>query len=190
MKPNPKILNMKKQLFTLLAILSLFSCKEKSSNNKGNVVDEENKSSSPESEMQNKQKRVLERDTLVAEWAEELEKISLNEKFQVEKELVENRHIKGRMDTIKTFTFRNTSIKVYHTEGLYAVESAEIQNGDFSLKGPVKVGMEKGQLEQVLNTDLNADVIRVGNEVGTFEFKLFFGNNNFLQKIEFEGYVD
>lgn len=108
----------------------------------------------------------------------------------MEKELVENRHVKGRMDTIKTFTYNDTSIKVYHTKGLYAVESADLQNSDFSLKGPVRVGMEKNQLEQVLNSELNNDTILVGNAVGTFEFKFIFENNNTLQKIDFQGYVD
>lgn len=181
---------MKKQLFTLLVILFIFSCKETSRNNPGSEAEEENNTSSREPEMPGKESQVIERDTLVAKWAEELEKISLNEKFQMEKELVENRHVKGRTDTIKKFTFEDTSIRVYHTEGLYAVESAKIQNNYFSLQGPVKVGMEKNQLEQVLNSELNNDIISVGNSLGTFEFKFFFGSKDILQKIEFQGYVD
>lgn len=67
--------------------------------------------------------------------------------------------------------------------------SAEIRNEDFELQDLVEVGMTRDQLEQILGRKLESDHIMVGNDHQTNVFNFFFENDT-LEKIEFQGYVD
>ncbi len=180
---------MKKSFIAFLIIAFICSCKNNDKDSSVYEPKEKIQTTDSVPELKNTEPQVLERDNLVSDWAKELEQISLDEKFQVARDLVENRHIKGVTDTVKTFRYKETSIHVYHTKGLYAVESADINNPEFTLKGPVQIGINKNQLEKVLNSDLNNQIVQVKNELGTLEFN-FFIKNNILQKIQFKGYVD
>jgi len=48
---------------------------------------------------------------------------------------------------------------------------------------------ERNQLEEVLNTELNGNIIKVKNRLDTFKFSSIFKNET-LKKIEFQGYFD
>lgn len=180
---------MKRTFITILIISIVISCKDYNKDNSGNEPEEKTEIPDSESEIEKAGPQIIEKDNLVSDWAKELEKISFDEKFQLKKEFVENRHIKGVTDTVKTFIYKETTITVYHTQGLYAVESADINDPEFSLNGPVQIGMKKNQLEKILDSKLNTQFIKVKNQVGTFEIN-FFIKNDILQRIKFHGYVD
>lgn len=138
----------------------------------------------------NEKPQFIENDRLVREWNARLELISQNDdRFEVENELRENRHVQGRLDTIKTLSYDDTMLRFHTTKDLYAVESAEIEDTGFPLQESVEVGMTKSELEEVLDTELTSDYIRVGNKPETFVFSFTFKNNR-LEKISFDGYVD
>lgn len=180
---------MKITLFAFLIMATVSSCKQNNDVNPESESKENTEIPSSDTQIVNTEHQIIERDDLVSGWAKELEKISRNDKFRMGKELVENRHMKDVIDTIKTFSFRKTSLRVYHTKGLYAVESAKINDPEFSLKGPVQIGMGKNKLGEILNLELNKNIVKVNNELGTLEFNFYF-KNNILQRINFQGYVD
>lgn len=182
---------MKKIIYLIPIALILFSCKqEKNTGTPEPDIERKIPQSHREEEKSETKPQFVENDSLTRAWIAELEMISTaEEKFEVETDLTENRHIENQTDTIKTLTFDESTLRIYTTTGLYALESAEIKNEELALQDSVKVGMSKEQLEQVLSIELKGDVIEVGNFTRNMHFTFYF-KDELLERIEFNGYVD
>lgn len=183
---------MKKILyFFSFVLIILVSCKqEKNTGTPEPDIERKIPQSQSEQEDPETEPQFVENDSLTRAWVAELEMISTAEdKFEVDKKLTENRHIENQTDTIKTLRFEESTLRIYTTTGLYALESAEIEDEEFALQDSVEVGMSKDQLEQVLSTELKGDVIEVGNFTRNMHFTFYF-KDDIVQRIEFSGYVD
>lgn len=183
---------MKKILFITCLLLLTFSCRQNENvdNSDASEIEEEVQDVKTGNEKIQTEPQFIENDNLVRHWYEELESISREEdQFSVEKEYRENRHVPERTDTIIHLTYDETQMRIHTTKGLYAVESAEIGNKGFELQDSVEVGMTRDQLEQILGIPLESNHIKVGNKLETYVFN-FFIENDTVEKIEFQGYVD
>ncbi len=183
---------MKNFLVVVALLLLTFSCQQNdqtNSNSESGIEEKINENGTRE-EVNETEPQFIENSRLAKQWYDELEKISREEeRFTVEKEHHENRHVPKRTDTIIRLTKDETRMRIHTTKGLYAVESAEIGNKGFELGDTVKVGMARNQLEQILGRKLESDHIKVGNELQTNVFNFFF-DQDIVCKIEFQGYVD
>ena len=181
----------KKTIYLFPIALILFSCKQDKNTGTPDADKQlEVQIPEPRQESAKLDSQFIANDSLTRAWIAELEMISTaEEKFQVENKLTANRHVQNRMDTIKTLTYDESTLKIHTTTDLYALQSAEILDEIFSLQEGLEVGMTKEQLEQVLSEELRSDVIKVGNSTRNMHFTFFF-EEDVLERIEFNGYVD
>lgn len=131
----------------------------------------------------------FENDTLLTKFESDLIRFSKNPKFKLEKELVENRHVDDQVDTIKIFHFGETNIKFYKAVSEEWIFEAKIMDSGLEFSESVKIKMKKNALEKILKTKLNSNIVKIGNLEQTSVFVFKFENNN-LQEIIYEGYVD
>lgn len=175
---------MKHPLLNCLTILLLFiSCKE------NKAIDVPGKISEKSIEEIAEPEQYIEDDVLLSRFQSDLERLSKNPKFVLEKELVENRHVDNLVDTIKILKFRETSIQSYRAVSEEWICDAKIINAELPFSESVKITMSKKELEKILRTKLSSDIVKVGNLEQTSVF-IFNFKNDLLQEIIYEGYVD
>lgn len=185
---------MKRQILTsFLIIIFIASCKQKE------TIKEESIGLKPNTELISETKKQIdeieipfqyfENDSLLTEFKSDLEKIALNQKFDLKVELKTNTHDKKIIDTIKTLTFDKTKIYSYRATNWESIYEAKIENSDFIFLDSVKVGTKKESFEKLIKSKLQTDLIKIGNleQTSVFFFKF---ENNMLKIIEYQGYVD
>lgn len=182
---------MRHTLYLLAIALMVLSCKqEKNTGTPEPETVRQDQSRKTYDQTPSDEPQFIENDSLIRQWTAELEMISTaEERFEVEEELRENRHVEQQKDTVKTLKLDESTLRIYTTTGLYALESAEIRNEELALDSAVKVGMTRDQLERVLDAELQSDIIEVGNMTRNMHFTFYFEDDR-VQRIEFNGYVD
>ncbi len=182
---------MTKQLLIIIGILILLnSCKQTESKiTKESDVKEIVEAEKETTELASVADSYIENDSLTALLISELEKITSNPKFTIEKEPTKNRHVDSLMDTIITRTFDKTKLESYKAASEEWVYNAKIENTDFELVDYIKVGIKKYVVEKSLTIGIPNDILIIGNLELTSQFILKFESGN-LKTIEFEGYMD
>lgn len=111
---------MKKTLMITALLLLTFSCGENAQTNTepGTRVEEDVREVETKNEENKTKPQFIENANLARLWYDELEKISREEeRFSVEKEYQENRHVPGRTDTIILLTSADTKMRIHTTKG-------------------------------------------------------------------------
>ncbi|MNQ62253.1 hypothetical protein D3C85_765930 [compost metagenome] len=176
---------MKKLLIYFTFLVLLISCNQKRKENKNSSEKVANKKIVTEVI----QEQYVENDTLLAKMESDLNELTNNTKFTIEKELVNNKHVDNLIDTIKTFKFDRINVKSYKAVSEEWIFEAKILNSEFALSKSIKIGIEKKTFEKILKTKLNSDIVKVGNLEQTSVFIFKFENDS-LKEIDYEGYVD
>lgn len=111
----------------------------------------------------------------------------------ISKEPVENRHIKGQIDTIITAEANNSTFTIYKAKQDELLQKAEIRGSSIELKNGIRVGMTNedfnarfNQIEQPIGPNAT---VTLNNPTVPSSF-IFRFNNNRLEQISFNGYVD
>lgn len=168
------------------AFLLLISCHQKA---KENIASSEKRMPGKKVEKEVIQEQYVENDTLAAKMESDLNELIKSPKFIIEKELVNNRHVDNVVDTVKTFKFDKIDIKSYKSTSEEWIFEAKILNPEVELLKSIKIGIDKRYFEKIVKTKLNSNLVKVGNleETSVFIFKF---ENDILQEIDFEGYLD
>lgn len=174
--------------FILIFSFILFSCKnpEKKEMNFGdNTIDSISENTTDELQ----QETYLIRDSLAMAWEKKLLEFTKNSNFKSEKTAVENVHDNSIIDTLITYSHKNSKIELYKAQNFEAVKSAYIETPDFLLDEFLHVGSKKLAFENTVGQGLSEKPIKVGNEEGTSVFTFTFEDVR-IKSITFEGYVD
>jgi hypothetical protein len=137
----------------------------------------------------------------------------LSKKFKVFKEIVKNTHNPTIKDTIFHFSCSSTKLKVYKSQGNEMVFSAQIMDKEIELRNQIRVGMDKNEfwakfkdLEKYkyyqgvvevqgddemsgYELDLQPNLIKISNIMGTADYTFVFANNA-LSQVNINVYMD
>lgn len=182
---------MTKHLLIIIGILILLnSCKQTES--RIDNVSEENdrvKIENDTTELNTIAESYIENDSLTNALKAELETMTSNPKFAIQKKPIQNNHIDDLMDTIITRTFKNTKITSYKAADKEWVYEATIENEEFVLNDFISVGTKKYVVEKSLAYGIHSDTLKIGNFEQTSLFYFIF-KSGILKQIEYQGYVD
>lgn len=179
---------MKKYLTFLTGVLVLlYSCKP----------NDEKKIKNTESNLENYlpvermsvENLYFESDSLTEFLSAQLNEISSDSKFIIEKTLIENRHVDNLKDTVIKRTFENTTMTSYKGVDYEAVIEASIENSDFKLNDFIRVGISKEVVEKSLRIVIPNEILKIVNLEQTKQFSLKF-QNGYIKKVEYQRYLD
>jgi len=180
---------MKKTILLLLGIMICFSCKQNKPSPKVELKISEPNGIEIIEKAENKI-QYIENDTLVINWENNLENFcSKSSLFKKQIEPYENHHDETVIDTIKTLNFEKSNLKFYKAVNFEKLMSARIMNSEIKITESINVGMSKSQLEKIIKTKIESDILNIENLEGSVSFILTFYKDS-LKVIEFEGYVD
>ena len=185
---------MKRHLLTSIFVLILIvSCKQKETK-KAESIDQK-----PTTELKAESKNSIEEIDVPEQYFEndslrnllesELDKLALNPKFDLKAEPKINTHDKTITDTIKTRTFEKNKVYSYKYQNREWIYSANIRSSEFKFLDSVKIGIKKQTLENILKSELESDLIKIGDLENTSIF-IFTFENDTLKTIDYQGYVD
>ena len=185
---------MKTQIITFAIILiSIVSCKQnetgKVQNNGQIPTVESGEENGIEDSATVKMEQFIENDSLEMQLYSDLEKLTDNRTFEVDKKPVNNRHVDNVVDTIITLKADRIELTTYKASSEESIYKAVIRNPDIKFSESIQVGMKKDALEKILKKELNSDLIEVGNLEQTSSFIFLFENDS-LREIKFDGYLD
>ncbi|MCH2032259.1 MAG: hypothetical protein MK202_01970 [Tenacibaculum sp.] len=199
---------MKKYIITLKLTLLLFiSCNQKKTEKTENIksvkkalkIDNKIIENKKDSNSQKKQKtnqiqntipdQYFENDSLLDLFETDLDKLPLNLKFELLAKPKTNNFDETVIDTIKKYTFDKTIIYSYKATNWESIYFAKIENSVFKFLDSLSVGTKKQSFENLLKTELNTDLVKIGNLEQTSVFSFTFENER-LKTIEYDGYVD
>lgn len=120
-------------------------------------------------------------------------KKAFGKECKIKKEPVENIHVEGQIDTVYTVDIKNSQFIIYKIPDNQFLESAEINDSLIMLKRNIRTGILKKDFKEkfieLQNIKNLPDTITVQGEDAE-GYLIFTFKNNFLNKIEFVGYVD
>ena len=185
---------MKRQIITFVVILiSIVSCKQNETSKvqitEQNPTVESRAGNGIEDSAIVNSKQFVQNDSLQMQLYSDLEKLTGNHNFEVDKKPVINRHVENVVDTIITQKADNIELTSYKTASEEWVYKAVITNPDIKFSESIQVGMEKDVLGKILKKELNSDLIEVGNLERTSGF-IFLFENDILREIKYDGYLD
>ena len=175
-------------MFSVLLLPFLLSCKNPEQNEIDLNSDKINSLAKTEPDSI-QQEAYLVRDSLIMAWEKKLLEFTKNSNFKSEKIAVENLHDDSIIDTLITYSHKNSKIEIYKAQNFEAVKAAYIETPDFLLDEFLHVGSKKLALENTVGQGLSEEPIKVGNEEGTSVFTFTFEDVH-IKSITFEGYVD
>ncbi len=185
---------MKRHLLTSIFVLILIvSCKQKETK-KAKSLEQK-----PTTELKAEPKKPIDKIAIPEQYFEndslrnllesELDKLAINPKFDLKTEPRANTHDKTITDTIKTRTFEKNKIFSYKYQEREWIYSAKIRSSEFKFLDSVKIGIKKQTLENILKSELESDLIKIGDLENTSVF-IFEFENDTLKTIDYQGYVD
>ncbi len=174
-----------KYIYPIAVLVTIISCKQ----NQDTKLEEKKSSKKVESEIVIQEEQYIENDSILDKMNSKLYEFVKNPKFKVEKETFKNRYVDGVIDTVKTYTFDNTSIIFYKTASEEWIYDAKIANSEFELIALLKIGIERKLFEKIIQTKTNSNLVKIGNleQTSVFVFKF---KDDILQEIIYEGYID
>ncbi len=128
-------------------------------------------------------------DSLLTKLELELDELTQNSKFDLTTKPRANTHYKTITDTIKIRKFELNEIYSYRSQDNEWVYSAKIRSPEFKFLDSLKIGVKKSTIENILKTELESDLIKIGDLENTSIFIFSFLNDR-LKAIDYEGYVD
>ncbi len=165
---------MKKLFFTLLCLgLFTFSCRKKSYDTQA---------------VAEKQEEYLQKDSLAFSYFQQLIQMD-KQGFKVEIEPHQNAHVKNQVDSLRTYTFNNTLIRIYQTPDKALLESAIIKDVKLQFSDGMKIGLNKAQVSKILGVPIKGQQLKIGDMEQNIVFEFKFANDQ-LKEIEYLGYVD
>lgn len=170
---------MKTHLLTLIGVLILLvSCKQEESNKTG-IKDKVNKTTIAE--------QYIENDSLLTLLKSDLYNISFNPIFNGEEIAKTNNKTASQIN--KTIVFEQTEIHFYRKGFSEEIISAKIKNVQFKFLDSICIGTKMKKLENLLETKLKSNLIKIGNleQTSVFVFKF---ENEILNTIDYESYLD
>jgi hypothetical protein len=185
---------MKRHLLTSIFVLILIvSCKQKETKKVESIEQK------PTTELKVESKKPIEEIAIPEQYFEndslrnllesELDKLALNPKFDLNAEPKINTHDQSITDTIKTRTFEKNKIYSYKYQNREWIYSAKIRSSEFMFLDSVKIGIKKQTLENIIKSELESDLIKIGDLENTSVF-IFAFENDTLKTIDYQGYVD
>ena len=123
----------------------------------------------------------------------------INSDFTVDADPIENLHRASVTDTIFTIRFGNSMMEFYAPSqtGDLLLQTADIRNGDITLRNNMRVGMSQAELMSKLKAfgkDIriiqNPNKIVASSHEGAPTSLQFFLKNGKVSRILYEGYVD
>ena len=185
---------MKRHILTSILFLFLIvSCKQKETKKAEQVEQKPTTELKAETEKPNSEisipEQYFENDILRTILESELDKLALNPIFDLKTEPRKNTHDQTITDTIKTRTFEMNEIYSYKYQNREWIYSAKIRSSEFKFLDSVKIGIKKQTLENILKSELESDLIKVGDLENTSVF-IFTFENDTLKTIDYQGYVD
>ena len=185
---------MKRQLLNLIFILILIvSCNQRET--KKTELIEQKSTTELKAETDKKvsetsiPEQYFEIDSLRIILENELDNLTLNPKFDLKTEPKINTHDKSITDTIKTRTFKENKIYSYKYQDREWIYSAKIRSSEFNFLDSIKIGIPKQTLENIIKSELESDLIKIGDLENTSVF-IFKFENGILKTIDYQGYVD
>jgi hypothetical protein len=185
---------MTKHLLTSIGILILvLSCKQ--TETKKAEIPEQKETVELKAEQEKpieeipKLEQYFENDSLLILLESDLDKLTLNPKFDLKTKPKSNAHDQTITDTIKTLTFDKTKIYSYRATDWESIYEAKIENSDFKFLDSIRVGTKKVTFENLLKREFKMDLIKIGNLEQTSVF-IFNFENGLLRAINYEGYLD
>ena len=185
---------MKRHLLTSIGILILMiSCKPKENQKVEISADQPTTELKSETEKINEKvpipEQYFEIDSLRIILESELDNMALNPKFDLKIEPKINTHDKTITDTIKTRNYKENEIYSYKYQDKEWIYSAKIRSSEFIFLDSIKIGIPKQTLENIIKSELESELIKIGNLENTSVFIFEFENDS-LKKIDYQGYVD
>lgn len=185
---------MQQKVLPLLFILVLIvSCQQKKTkkieSNNIDPITESTTDSKEEIEKNLIPKQYFQKDTLLSRLEADLEKIALDEKFNLKLQPRVNTHDSSVVDTLKILTFDKTKIYFYQTKDWELIYSAEILNSEFQFLNSIQVGTQKEKFEELVEIEVNANLIKIGNLEQTSVFIFEFSHDK-IKSIAYQGYID
>jgi len=185
---------MKRHLLTSIGILILLiSCKQKETQ-KIEIPEQK-----PTTELKAETEKIVEKTPIPEQYFEsdslrillesDLEKLALNPKFDLKTEPRINTHNETITDTVKTQTFDKTKIYSYRAKDKEWIYAAKIRSSEFKFLEFIKIGVNKKTLENILKSELETDLIKIGDLENTSVFIFTFANDT-LKTIDYQGWVD
>ena len=185
---------MKRHLLTLIIIpILIVSCKQKETK-KAELIDQK-----PATQLKPEPQKPIEEiaipeqyfeiDNLRSKLESELDELILNSKFDLKTKPIKNTHDKTITDTIKTRTFDKTQIQSYKSFEKELICKAKIGSSEFTFLDSIKIGTKKRTLEDIIKSELESDIIKIGDLEGNSVF-IFKFKNDTLKEINYQGYVD
>lgn len=111
----------------------------------------------------------------------------------LDKAPVENRHKKGKIDTIYTFQIENSLFEYYTTNGKELLKSMTIIDPGFDLKNNIHVGMTKseflGNFKKISDSSGIASTIEIVSGEGENILRFIFAEDR-LKEIDYSPYLD
>lgn len=184
-------MNMTKPFLILLGILIFFnSCKENESlKTKSPGTEEFLEIKKEQSNQASIEESYIQNDSLTNVLINKLKNTSSNSRFIIDKKPIKNKHVENLIDTIITYSLKDTFITSYKTIDKEFICKAKIKSSDFELTDYIKVGTKKYVVEKSLAKGIIGNILKIGSSEGTLEFILKFEGGT-LKTIEFEGFID
>lgn len=99
-----------------------------------------------------------------------------------------NKHNPSVVDTVKTFTYHSSNVYTYKSVKNEWIYKAKIVDPKVYLLSNISIGILKKDLQNIIDSPLKSNVIKIGdleqNSVFTFLFK-----NDTLVRVEYNGYL-